>query len=71
VAYRVGWTESAWQELEEAARYIAQDSSHFASALIHQAQLAAQSLRESPNRVRIVPELKDSAVPEISSNGIE
>ena len=27
MAYRVGWTESAWQELEAAAQYIAQDSS--------------------------------------------
>ena len=65
MAYRVGWTESAWQELDAAAQYIAQDSSHFASALIHEARLAAQSLRKSPNRGRVVPELMDNSVREI------
>lgn len=65
MAHRVAWTESAWQELEAAAEYIARDSPHFASALIHEAQLAAQSLKKLPQRGRIVPELKDSAVREI------
>jgi toxin ParE1/3/4 len=65
VAYRVGWTESAWQELEAAAQCIARDSSYFASALIHEARLAAQSLRKSPNRGRVVPELRDNSVREI------
>jgi toxin ParE1/3/4 len=65
VAYRIGWTEAAWQELEAAAQYIAQDSSYFASALIHDARLAAQSLRKSPHRGRVVPELRDTAVREI------
>jgi plasmid stabilization system protein ParE len=65
VAYRVGWTESAWHELEAAAQYIARDSSYFASALIHEAWLAAQSLRKSPHRGRIVPELRDTSVREI------
>jgi plasmid stabilization system protein ParE len=65
VAYQVGWTESAWQELEAAAQYIARDSSFFASALIHEARLAAQSLREFPNRGRVVPELRDNSVREL------
>jgi toxin ParE1/3/4 len=65
VAYRVAWTESAWQELEAAAEYIARDSPHFASALIHEAQLAAQSLKRFPLRGRIVPELTDVSVREI------
>lgn len=65
MAYRVGWTESAWQELEAAAQYIARDSSYFAFALIHEARLAAQSLQESPNRGRIVPDLGDASVREI------
>ena len=33
--------------------------------LIHEARLAAQSLRESPNRGRVVPELRDTSVREI------
>jgi len=65
VARRVGWTESAWQELEAAAEYIAQDSAHFASALMHEAQFAAQSLKKFPQRGRIVPELRDASVREI------
>ena len=65
MAYRVAWTESAWQELEAAAEYIARDSPHFASALIHEAQLSAQSLKKFPQRGRNVPELKDSSVREI------
>ena len=35
MAYRVDWTDSAWQEIEAAAKYIARDSPHFASALIN------------------------------------
>ena len=65
MAYQVAWTESAWQELEAAAEYIARDSPHFASALIHEAQLAAQSLKKSPQRGRVVPELRDASVREI------
>jgi toxin ParE1/3/4 len=65
VAYRVAWTESAWQELEAAAEYIARDSPQFASALIHEAQLKAEALKKSPQRGRVVPELRDSAVREI------
>ena len=48
MAYRVAWTESAWQELEAAAEYIARDSPHFASALIHEAQLKAASYLSVP-----------------------
>ena len=65
MAYGVAWTESAWQELEEATEYIARDSPHFASALMHEAQLAAQSLKKFPQRGRIVPELRDASVREI------
>ena len=65
MAYGVAWTESAWQELEEAAEYIARDSPHFASALMHEAQLAAQSLKKSPQRGRVVPELREASVREI------
>ena len=65
MAYRVAWTESAWQELEAAAEYIARDSPHFASALIHEAQLASRSLNKFPQRGRIVPELKNASVREI------
>ena len=65
MAYRVGWTDSAWQELDAAAQYIARDSSHYASALIDGARLAARSLKKFPRRGRMVPELGDTSVREI------
>lgn len=65
MAYRVAWTESSWQELQAAAEYIARDSPHFATALIHEAQLAAQSLKKFPQRGRVVPELREASVREI------
>lgn len=65
MAHRVNWTESAWGEVQAAAEYIARDSSYYASALIEEARLAAQSLRQSPLRGRVVPEIRDTAVREI------
>jgi toxin ParE1/3/4 len=65
VACRVGWTESAWPELEAAAQYIARNSAHYAAALIHEARLAAQSSQNFPQRGRVVPKLRDDSVREI------
>jgi plasmid stabilization system protein ParE len=65
VAYRIAWTDSAWQELEAAAQYIARDSPYFAAALIYEARLAAQTLKKFPRRGRVVPELNVVSVREI------
>lgn len=65
MARRIAWTDSAWQELESAADYIAQDSPRYAAALVDQARSAARSLRKFPERGRIVPELSDATVREL------
>ena len=65
MADRIVWTESAWQELESAAEYIARDSPRYASALIDEARFAARSLERFPSRGRVVPELNESAIREI------
>lgn len=65
MAYRVAWTESAWQELESAADFIARDSRRYAVALVDEARAAARSLRKFPSRGRVVPEVSDDAVREL------
>jgi len=65
VARRVTWTESALDELGDAATYIARDSPRYAAALIAEARSAARSLRTFPRRGRIIPEIPDDSVREI------
>jgi toxin ParE1/3/4 len=65
VARRVAWTESAWRELESAANFIALDSPRYAAAFIEQAKSTARSLKTSPNRGRVVPEVGDHALREL------
>lgn len=65
MARRVVWTESALQELECAARFIARDSPRYAAALSDEALSAARSLRKFPMRGRIVPEIGDNLVREL------
>jgi toxin ParE1/3/4 len=65
VARRVAWTNSAWQELECAAIFIARDSPRYVAALLAEAKSAARSLRKFPNRGRIVPEVADDLVREL------
>jgi toxin ParE1/3/4 len=69
VARRVAWTNSAWQELECAASFIARDSPRYAAALVGEAKSAARSIRKFPNRGRIVPELADESVRELFVKG--
>ena len=65
MARRVAWTNSAWQELECAASFIARDSPRYAAALVGEAKSAARSLRKFPNRGRIVPEVADNSLREL------
>jgi toxin ParE1/3/4 len=65
VARRIVWTESAWQELECAASFIARDSPRYAAALVDDARSAARSLRKFPRRGRVVGELNDENVREL------
>ena len=65
MAWRVRWTEPAWNNLERQAAYIAQDSPRYAAALIRDARDAARSLRQFPKRGRVVPEESNPSIREL------
>lgn len=44
MARKVKWTAAAWNDLEEAADYIARDSPNYAAALVREVREAARSL---------------------------
>ncbi len=65
MAWRVIWSEPAWNNLQAAADYISRDSPRYAAALLREAREAARSLRQFANRGRSVPEEDDSAMREL------
>ena len=65
MAWRVTWSEHAWDNVERQAAYIEQDSPRYAAALIREARDAARSLRQFPNRGRIVPEENNPIIREL------
>jgi len=62
----VTWTEVAWSDLEAAADYIARDSPHYAAAFVGEVREAARSLDRFARRGRVVPELANPDIREIS-----
>ena len=65
MAWRVRWSEPASNAVEHQAAYIAQDSPRYAAALIRSARNAARSLKQFPNRGRVVPEESDPTLREL------
>ena len=65
MAWRVRWTELAWNGVESAAEYIARDSPRYAAALVREARDAARSLRQLAERGRVVPEENDPNIREL------
>ena len=57
--YRIIWTETASRDLEGIVAYIAEDSRQQAKKVLKQIRGKAATLRSSPSRGRIVPELLD------------
>ena len=57
--YRVIWTETATRDLEGIVAYIAEDSKQQAKKVLKQIRGKTATLRSSPSRRRIVPELLD------------
>lgn len=53
MAFAIVWAEVAVEDLDEVAGFIARDSRYYASALVREARLAAQSLRRFPYRGRV------------------
>ena len=56
-SFRVEWTDSAYRDLSKIVSYIARDNPGSARKLYATIQARAKSLRQNPNRGRIVPEL--------------
>jgi plasmid stabilization system protein ParE len=65
VARTVRWTETATQDLAEAAAFIGRDSRFYAAALVRETRAAARSLRIFAERGRIVPEIDALDIREI------
>ena len=59
------WTASAWDDLEEVAKYIAKDSPHYAAAFVREERDGARSLVSFADRGRIVPEFSDASIREL------
>ena len=65
MARTVRWTETAIQDLEEAAAFIGRDSRFYAAALVRETRTAARSLRTFAERGRVVPEIDAPDIREI------
>jgi plasmid stabilization system protein ParE len=63
---RVIWTETAWSDLEQIAQYISKDSAQYAAAFAREVRDASRSLSRFAGRGRIVPELEQPGLREIS-----
>jgi toxin ParE1/3/4 len=65
LGWRVRWTTPAWDDVEEAARFVARDSPRYAVVLQREAQSAARSLRQFAYRGRVVPERDNERLREL------
>jgi plasmid stabilization system protein ParE len=65
VAWKVKWTQTAVDDLEKVADYIAKDSPGYSSIVVHEAITAAKSLNLFANRGRVVPETQDPHIREL------
>jgi toxin ParE1/3/4 len=61
----IRWTESAVEDLNEVAKFIARDSPYYAASFVRDVRESAHSLNVFPERGRIVPEIDTSDIREI------
>lgn len=54
MAWEVKWTEAAWNDLEEAAEYIAHDFPHYAAAFVRESRDGTRSLAYLAEQCRVV-----------------
>ena len=59
------WSDPAWDDVENAADYIAQDSKFYAAAFVQEITEAAASLANFAERGRVVPEFGDASIREL------
>ena len=65
MARTVRWTETATEDINEAAAFIARDSPYYAATFVREVRRAARSLNFSPERGRVVPEVGRTDIREI------
>lgn len=61
-SYKVNWTHSAENDLEEIIKYLIEDNQNIAKQVFSLIQNRAQNLTNLPERGRIVPELKKQGI---------
>jgi toxin ParE1/3/4 len=64
MARELSWSPEALEDVEQIAAYIERDSVWYAQAVVSRFMAAAESMREFPERGRVVPELRDESVRE-------
>ena len=65
MALKIIWTQTAWNDLEDAADFIAKDSRHYAAAFVQEVRDAARSLTNFAKRGRVVPEFNHEHIREL------
>ena len=65
MAREIIWTDPAWDDVENAADYIAQDSEFYAAAFVQEIKEAAASLANFAERGQVVPEFGDESIREL------
>jgi len=65
VAREVIWTDPAWDDVENAADYIAQDSKFYAAAFVQEIKEAGASLANFAERGHVVPEFGEESIREL------
>ena len=65
MAREIIWTDPAWNDVENVADYIAQDSKFYAAAFVQETKEAAASLANFAERGQIVPEFGDESIREL------
>jgi plasmid stabilization system protein ParE len=64
MAYRVGWSPRAVEDLEAIAQYISADSAAYAAAVVKTILTTARNLSHFPRSGRVVPEIGDESIRE-------
>ena len=59
------WADPAWDDVENAADYIARDSKFYGAAFVEEIKEAAASLADFAERGQIVPEFGDQSIREL------
>ena len=65
MARKIIWTFESVDDLEAIATYIARDSGFYARSFVREIRDASLSLKEFPERGRMVPEFSNAAVREL------